>query len=644
MDFRGQGRSYLHSGRRHSRRPALLRIEELEARDLFSAGGLDGIFAAPDHRPGVTFPNPVGYTPAQIRHAYGFDQIMFGGVQGNGAGQTIAIVDAYNDPNIFKDLDVFDSTFGLPGPASSFLTKVTPQGHTKTNASWAGEISLDVEWAHAIAPGAKIILVEAATSSLTNLLNAVAYANSQPGAVAVSMSWGGAEFSSEISMDGLFTRPGITYVAAAGDSPGAIWPSASPNVLSVGGTTLPGLDPAGNYPTGNETGWSSSGGGTSAHESQPSYQTGVSGAGTSNRSTPDVAFDADPNTGVAIYDTVSQFGQTGWFQTGGTSVGAPAWVALVAIADQGRAALSTPLPSLTSTQTLTTLYANPSAFHDITSGTSGPNSAGGGYDQVTGLGTPNANNVVQALVGVKTAALRIASFQSAANSDTTRAPGSNGKPTMIIGSTGDTTTSTATSSVSTTPFFIFYNPALPPYYSYVSLISLAPTYANIVQTAIFVPTSYSTVGFGSGPSGGFGSAGDYSRGGLGPVLPPQATPEQSSPAPDTATIRPQGSDSITNPSKAPGDYPATPPDSSDKDKIPPGPADKNGDAAASDGFWELGLASDGVAQWTNDDAQMEAATETASLVPGLVAFFGSSWGIRLIDPNAGHKRPKLGPN
>src|SRR5207245_394079 len=177
---------------RRCRHLTFLRIEELEPRDLFSAGGLDGTFAAPDRDRGVTFPNPVGYTPAQIRHAYGFDNIMFGGVQGNGAGQTIAIVDAYDDPNIYKDLDVFDSTFALPGgPAINFLKKVTPEGHTKTNASWAGEISLDVEWAHAIAPGANILLVEAATSSLTNLLNAVTYASSQSGVVAVSMSWGG---------------------------------------------------------------------------------------------------------------------------------------------------------------------------------------------------------------------------------------------------------------------------------------------------------------------------------------------------------------------------------------------------------------------------------------------------------------------
>ena len=652
MDFRGLKDSF-HTHYRHSRHLTFLRIEELEPRDLFSAGGLDGIFAAPDRGPGgggrITNPNPVGYTPAQISHAYGFDQIMFGGVQGNGARQTIAIVDAFDDPNIYKDLDVFDNTFGVPGgPASAFLTKATPEGHTKTNASWAGEISLDVEWAHALAPGAKILLVEAATSSLTNLLNAVTYANNQSGVVAVSMSWGGGEFSSEVSLDGLFTTPGITYVAAAGDNPGVIWPSASPNVVSVGGTTLP-LDAAGDYPTGNETGWSdsiygSTGGGTSAFETLPGYQTSVA---TTNRSTPDVAFDADPVTGVAIYDSVSQFGQAGWFQTGGTSLGAPAWAALVAIADQGRGDLSSPLASLGSIQTLTALYANHNAFHDITSGTSGSNSAGPGYDQVTGLGTPIANNVVQVLVGVKTAAVTVSTAQTAANSDVVKSPPSSGKPTMIVGSTGDITTSSGQPLPANLPpvngFFIYYNSALPQYYSSVSSLSLVPAYTYVGQTAFFVPTSYSTFGFGSSSSGGFGSAGDYSRGGLSAVLPAQATQQQSTAAPDTQTTRPQKSDSITNPNKAPGDYPATPPDSSDKDKVPPAPANKNGDAAPGDGFWELGLAADDVVSWTNNDAQMEVVPDAAALVPGLVAFFGSSWGIRLIDPNTGHKRPKLTP-
>ena len=420
--IRSQRDSWGASRRRSRRSSMFLRIEELESRFLFSAGGLGNIFAAPDRGPGggVTYPNPVGYDPAQIRHAYGFDQITFSnGVKGDGTGQTIAIVDAYDDPNIFKDLDVFDSTFGLPGPASSVLTKATPQGKPRTNSSWAGEISLDVEWAHAIAPGAHILLVEARSNSLSNLLSAVSYANSQSGVVAVSMSWGGGEFSAETAYDSYFTTPGITYTAAAGDSPGAIWPSTSPNVISVGGTTLAGLDSAGNYSSATETGWSSSGGGTSAFESLPSYQSGVTG--TSTRANPDVAFDADANTGVAIYDTVAYFGQTGWFQAGGTSLGAPAWAALVAIADQGRGAGA----SLSSVQTLTSLYSNPGDFHYIAS--SAANTTAPGYNLVTGLGTPIAQQVVQHLVAAP--ALKTAAVQSSGTSNTGKTPASNGSVT-----------------------------------------------------------------------------------------------------------------------------------------------------------------------------------------------------------------------
>ncbi len=175
--IRSQRDSLDASRRRSQRRSMFLRIEELESRFLFSAGGLGNIFAAPDRGPGggVTNPTPVGYDPAQIQHAYGFDQLSQ-----VGAGQIIAIVDAFDDPNIFKDLDVFDQTFKANnnsslalydqyGAASSFLTKATPQGKPHKNSSWAGEISLDVEWAHAIAPGAQILLVETASNSLSNL-------------------------------------------------------------------------------------------------------------------------------------------------------------------------------------------------------------------------------------------------------------------------------------------------------------------------------------------------------------------------------------------------------------------------------------------------------------------------------------------
>jgi hypothetical protein len=596
--------------RRRCRR-SILRVEELESRFLFSAGGLDNIFASPDKGPGgrVTNPFPVGYDPAQIRHAYGFDQITFGTVAGDGSGQTIAIVDAYDDPNILKDLHVFDSTFGLPDPV---FTKATPQGHTKANASWAGEISLDVEWAHAIAPGANILLVEAASASLGNLLDAVSYANSQKGVVAVSMSWGGGEFSSELSFDSFFTTPGITYTAASGDSPGASWPSTSPNVISVGGTTLP-LDTAGDYPTGNETGWSSSGGGTSAYESLPSYQSGVTG--TSTRATPDVAFDADPNTGVAIYVTVAQFGQTGWFQVGGTSLGAPAWAALVAIADQGRGAGA----SLSSTQTLATLYANQGDFHDITSGTSGSNSAHAGYDLVTGLGTPKAQQIVQHLVTAP--ALKIAAVQSSGSTSTNgKTPASNNTPSIT------------TSEAQALSFLLFSGTQ--PQLSYGPVTPGNPISVPLPATssAVFVPPSFTAVGASSGATG-FGDPANSAPAGLGPVLP---APENQQP-PDSSAGKPA---SRMNPEQAPGDSRTIPANVPQNDQAPPMPSDKakpNGkkeDAAPGDGFWEGSGAVDGAILSTSDDRTSEFMSESAALIPGLVAFLSGSWGIRLVDSDS----------
>jgi hypothetical protein len=623
------------SHRAGSRRSLYLRVEELERRDLFSAG-LGGIFAAPEGH-GVTNPFPVGYDPAQIRHAYGFDQVSFGSVSGDGAGQTIAIVDAYNDPNILKDLDVFDKTFSLNnssslyqqyGAARSFLTKATPQGNPRTNSGWAGEISLDVEWAHAIAPGAKILLVEAVNSSLGALLGAVAYANSQPGVVAVSMSWGGAEFSAETLYDSYFTTAGITYVAAAGDSPGAIWPSASPNVLSVGGTSLTGLNAAGDYASATETGWNSSGGGASSVESLPSYQTGVTG--TSTRATPDVAFDADPNTGVAIYDSVPYFGQSGWFQAGGTSLGAPAWAALVAIADQGRGAAG----SLSAGQTLSALYTHSGDFHDITSGTSGSNSAGPGYDQVTGLGAPKANLLVQDLVNVgKTAAAT--SAKPATSTGTTS--GGTATPKMIPGSSDGSSTSTSgtstASQVSALNFFLFLNATQP----------IGNSLSNSGNTVLsnvpppaptpFVPIPPSTTFFTGGSSSVFNSAGDYARGGLGPVLPDPRGLQQT----DTGSDRP---DSGMKREKAPGDSSPAPSDMQ-KDKGPATPDNKNEDAAPAGDFWDGDWAIGDGALQANEELIGEAMPEAAALVPGLVAFLGGSWAARLIDPNKNKKRSQL---
>src|SRR5579883_565618 len=336
-------------------------------------------------------------TPAQVRHAYGFDQVTFaGGTAGDGTGQTIAIVDAYDDPNIASDLQHFDTQFGIAAPPS--FTKVEQTG-TVANAGWAGEIALDVEWAHAIAPKAGIVLYEAKSASYTDLLAAVKSAASQPGVSVVSMSWGGSEFSGETSYDSYFTTPsghtGVTFVASAGDTGAPTsWPSASTRVLSVGGTSLT-LNSDGSY--NSETGWSSGGGGVSQYETKPTYQGYVSTPSTTKRTDPDVAYNADPNTGVYVYDSYNG----GWFQVGGTSAGAPQWAALVAVADQGRA-LAGAAPLDGASQTLYAVYkmaqTAPADYHDITTGNNGY-AAKVGYDAVTGNGSPLAAKVVAGLVG-----------------------------------------------------------------------------------------------------------------------------------------------------------------------------------------------------------------------------------------------------
>lgn len=342
-------------------------------------------------------------TPAQLSAAYGFAQSP-----DTGAGQTIAIVDAYNDPNIQADLAAFSKQFNLP---QANLTVLNQNGQTvnlpQSDASWSLEIALDVEWVHALAPAAKIVLVEANSANVGDLMKAVQTAANN--ANVVSMSWGGSEFQGEQQYDSsaYFGKPGVTFVAASGDTGGASgaqWPASSPNVVSVGGTSL-ALSAAGGY--GSETAWdgnfswfsgaSGSGGGVSTIEAMPSYQASALGtAYASGRVTPDVASDADPGTGLAVYDS---YGATGWTIVGGTSAGAPVWSAIVANADQARTANH--LGSLSSSQTLAFLYGLSGSstsyaanFHDITTGANFVAFAAPGYDAVTGLGTPIANNLI----------------------------------------------------------------------------------------------------------------------------------------------------------------------------------------------------------------------------------------------------------
>ena len=207
---------------------------------------------------------PTGLSPATIKSAYTFPMGSTAG-----AGRTIAIVDAYNDPTAEADLGVFSTQYGLPActTANGCFSKVNQTGGTnypQTSTNWALEISLDVQWAHAIAPGARILLVEASSNSFANLLTAEDYAKTH--AQYVTNSWGGSEFSGESVYDSHFVQSGVSFFVSAGDAGlPAEYPSASPNVISVGGTTL-NFGPSGNLTS--ETGWSSGGGGCSAYETR----------------------------------------------------------------------------------------------------------------------------------------------------------------------------------------------------------------------------------------------------------------------------------------------------------------------------------------------------------------------------------------
>jgi subtilase family serine protease len=296
----------------------------------------------------------------------------------NGGAHAIAIVDAYHYPTAASDLANFSAQFVLP---LGNLQVVFANGRQpRVNADWNVEAALDIQWAHAMAPRAKIYLVEAASNSFSDLLYAVSVANAlvkSAGGGEVSMSWGGSEFSAETSYDGYFTQSGVVYFASAGDSPGVIWPSASRNVVSVGGTSLSRDSISGAFK--RELAWQSGGGGSSVYESRPAYQNGISSIVQSHRGTPDIAAVADPSTGVWVY--VSPY----WYVVGGTSVAAPVWAGIVNSAGSFAAA---------SQNELTTLYANganPVDFKDIGEGSCGPNqgySAVGGWDFCTGIGSP----------------------------------------------------------------------------------------------------------------------------------------------------------------------------------------------------------------------------------------------------------------
>ena len=393
-----------------------------------------------------------GLTPAQIATAYGLGGLTSGGQAANGSGQTIAIVDAYNDPNIAAELAMFDSTNNLPAPPSLTVVGETgTQALPRTDVSWAQEEALDVEWAHAIAPGASIVLVETNSFNIPDLMAGVKTAVAQPGVSVVSMSWGGSEISYVTSLDRLFTAAGITFVAASGDDgafSGAQWPASSSYVVGVGGTTL---QVGGNGTYQGETAWAGSSGGDSTIETEPSYQESVQSSGW--RSTPDVAFDADPNTGVEVYSIDANSGRGSWLTAGGTSLGAPSWAAIVAIVDQGRAQNNA--GALGSFQTLTALYSLPTSdFHVI----------GGGYNTQTGLGTPNGGSLIKDLVAYDTSSVTSTPPVTTPTPTTppiTTWPVISLPVTTPVSTTPVTTTPVSTTPVSTTPVNTTPVPSVP---------------------------------------------------------------------------------------------------------------------------------------------------------------------------------------
>ncbi|PKR85503.1 S53 family peptidase [Heyndrickxia camelliae] len=342
------------------------------------------------HNSGHAKPNAVSgiFNPTDIKKAYGIDQL-----NRTGKGQTIALVEAYGSPTIVNDLQVFNQQFGLP---AANIEVVYPQGKPNTDGGWALETALDVEWAHALAPDAKIMVVSAKSASISDLLVAEDYATSH-GATVVSNSWGGSEFSGEASYDSHFNHAGITYLASSGDNgQGSSWPASSPNVVAVGGTTL-NVTSNGDY--SSESAWSGSGGALSSYETRPAYQSNWTNVVGSKRGIPDVSFDADPNTGVYVYTSTRNQGQQGWFQVGGTSFSAPAWGALIALANEGHS------QSLSSSEVLNKVYSLAGTtgstgyrtnYHDITTGSNGY-AAQAGYDVVTGIGSPIANQLVPVL-------------------------------------------------------------------------------------------------------------------------------------------------------------------------------------------------------------------------------------------------------
>ena len=329
----------------------------------------------PIHVSAATGKHPSGVTPDEIKSLYHLPK--------SGGQGTIAIIGAYDDPSIEADLADFDKEFKLPACTikNGCFEKRMMSSKESSSTNWAYEATLDVEWAHAIAPTAKILLVEAATPSGANFIKAIDYAAGRPDVVAISMSWGGKEFPEEVSLDSHFKSvSGAVFFASSGDNgSGVSWPAASVNVVGVGGTSL-AINTDGSLKS--ETAWQGSGGGVSAYEKMPPFQIGYDiPKAIGMRAIPDVAYNADPSSGYPIVR------KGVWRTVGGTSAGAPQWAAIAAL---GSGASNTQF------------YADKSSissgtyFYDVISGKNGACgylcTARKRYDYVTGLGSPRTVN------------------------------------------------------------------------------------------------------------------------------------------------------------------------------------------------------------------------------------------------------------
>jgi len=332
--------------------------------------------------------NPTnGYTPCDLESAYNLPSATAG------SGQTVAIVDAYDDPNAESDLGVYRAQFGLPPctTANGCFRKVNQSGGTSyptANGGWAQEISLDLDMVSAICPNCRILLVEASSSSLANLGAAVNEAAAL-GANAISNSYGGGESSSDPSYDtSYYNHPGIAITASSGDSGyGVQYPAASQYVTAVGGTTL--TRDSSTTRGWTETTWNGAGSGCSSYDPQPSWQSSVSNISgvCARRAVADVSAVADPNTGVDVYDSYSYQGLSGWLVFGGTSVASPIIASVYALAGNAASVTYGSYP-----------YSHTSGLNDVTSGSNGSCggstlcTAGSGWDGPTGLGTPNGTS------------------------------------------------------------------------------------------------------------------------------------------------------------------------------------------------------------------------------------------------------------